>query len=67
MTRNTPHSYYTYRDDPMGFEYELAKEFADYLGVELKVKIGEDWEGMLPALKDGKAAIIAAGMAITAK
>ena len=67
MTRNTPHCYYTYRDDPMGFEYELAKEFAGYLGVEFKVKIAEDWEGMLPALKDGKAAIIAAGMAITAK
>ncbi|MBT8372609.1 MAG: membrane-bound lytic murein transglycosylase MltF [Deltaproteobacteria bacterium] len=67
ITRNTPHCYYTYRDEPMGFEFELAKEFADYLGVELKVKIAENWEGMLPALKNGNAAIIAAGMAITPK
>ena len=67
MTRNAPHCYYTYRDEPMGFEYELAKEFADYLGVELKMKIAENWEGMLPGLKNGSAAIIAAGMAITPK
>jgi membrane-bound lytic murein transglycosylase F len=67
ITRNTPHCYYIYRDDPMGFEYELAKEFADYLDVELKVKIAEHWEGMVPALNNGTAAIIAAGMTITPK
>jgi membrane-bound lytic murein transglycosylase F len=39
ITRNTPHCYYLYRGEAMGFEYELAREFADYLGVELKVKI----------------------------
>ena len=67
VTRNTPHCYYIYRDDPMGFEFELAEAFADYLGVELKVTIAEDWEEMLPALKNGTAAFIAAGMAITPK
>ena len=67
ITRNSPHCYYIYRDDPMGFEYELAKEFANYLGVELQVEIAENWEGMLPAIKKGKAALIAAGMTITPK
>jgi len=67
ITRNTPHCYYLYRDEPMGFEYELAQEFADYLGVELNIKIADGWESMVPSLNDGTGAIIAAGMAITPK
>jgi membrane-bound lytic murein transglycosylase F len=67
LTRNTPHCYYLYRDEPMGFEFELAREFADYLGVELKVNIAETWETMIPALYDGAGALIAAGMTITPK
>jgi membrane-bound lytic murein transglycosylase F len=65
ITRNTPHCYYLYRDEPMGFEYELAREFADYLGVELKVNIAESWEGMFPDIYNGEGAVIAAGMTIT--
>jgi membrane-bound lytic murein transglycosylase F len=65
ITRNTPHCYYIYRDEPMGFEYELAREFAEYLGVELKVNLAESWEGMIPELNDGAGALIAAGMTIT--
>jgi membrane-bound lytic murein transglycosylase F len=65
ITRNTPHCYYLYRDEPMGFEYELAKEFADYLVVELKVQIAESWESMVPLLNEGAGALIAAGMTIT--
>ena len=65
ITRNNPHCYYLYRDEPMGFEYELAREFADYLGVELKVNIAESWEKMIPMLSNGTGALIAAGMTIT--
>lgn len=65
ITRNTPHCYYLYRDEPMGFEYELAKEFADYLGVELNIQIAESWESMIPLLNEGAGALIAAGMTIT--
>ena len=67
ITRNTPHCYYLYRDEPMGFEYDLAKEFADFLGVALKVNIAESWEGMIPELTTGSGALIAAGMIITSK
>ncbi|UCF91228.1 MAG: membrane-bound lytic murein transglycosylase MltF [Desulfobacterales bacterium] len=67
ITRNSPHCYYTYRDQPTGFEYDLAKAFADYLGVELVIKIADSWEEMVPTLRDGTAAIIAAGMTITPK
>jgi len=65
ITRNSPHCYYLYRDEPMGFEYDLAQEFADYLGVALKVKIIENWSRMVPELMNGNAALIAGGITIT--
>jgi len=67
ITRNTPHCYYLYRDEHMGFEYELAREFAAYLDVELKIKIVENWKRMVPELRNGNAALIAAGITITPK
>ena len=66
-TRNNAHCYYLYREQAMGFEYELAKAFADYLGVKLKVRIAEKWEGMIPALMKGKCSLIAASMTIMPK
>lgn len=49
----------------MGFEYDLAKAFADYLGVRLKVKVVHRWDRMIPDLLDGKGNFIAASMTIT--
>ncbi len=66
-TRNNAHCYYLYRDQAMGFEYELAKAFADYLGVKLNVRIAEKWEGMIPDLMEGAGSFIAASMTIMPK
>lgn len=65
ITRNNAHCYYSYRDQAMGFEYDLAKAFADYLGVRLKLVIADRWEGMIPSLTEGTGALIAASMTIT--
>ncbi|MEW6671553.1 MAG: membrane-bound lytic murein transglycosylase MltF [Thermodesulfobacteriota bacterium] len=65
ITRNNSHCYYLYRDQAMGFEYDLARAFADYLDVNLEVKIAEKWEGMIPALKNGSGAFIAASFTNT--
>lgn len=67
ITRNNAHCYYMYRDQPMGFEYDLAKAFADDLGVKLKIKIAENWNGMLPALRKKAGDLVAASMTITDK
>ena len=64
ITRNNAHCYYTYRDEPMGFEYSLAKAFADYLGVDLTVKTFP-WADMIKALNEGKGDFIAASTTIT--
>jgi len=64
LTRNNAHCYYTYRDNPMGFEYDLAKAFSEYLGVNLKV-ITPTWEGLIEALNGGEGDFIAASLTIT--
>ncbi len=64
LTRNNAHCYYIYRDRPMGFEYELARAFSEYLGVKLKV-ITPTWEGLVDALSSEKGDFIASSMTIT--
>ena len=65
ITKNNAHCYYLYRDEPMGFEYELAKEYADYLGVRLNVEVADNWEAMVRNVNQGSGALIAAGISIT--
>ncbi len=67
ITRNNAHCYYSYRDQEMGFEHDLAKAFASYLGVSLSIQIADKWEGMIPSLLDGSGDLIAASMTITPK
>ena len=67
VTRNNTHCYYLYRDQTMGFEYELAQAFAEYLGVRLQVKVVDNWEQMVAALNNGSAAFIAASTPIIPK
>jgi len=64
VTDNNAVSYYIYRDSPMGFEYELAKEFADYLDVELEI-VTPGWDSMFESLNSGRGDFIASGLTIT--
>ena len=64
ITRSNAHCYYIYREQPMGFEYDLAKAFADHVGVKLKVTIFP-WADMIKALNEGKGDFIAASKTIT--
>ena len=64
VTRNTADCYYLYRDQPMGFEYELAQAFAADLGVRLEIKVVDRWDDMIRAVNQGSAAFIAASVPI---
>ncbi|MGD8353114.1 MAG: membrane-bound lytic murein transglycosylase MltF [Pseudomonadota bacterium] len=63
ITQNSANTYYIYRDEPHGFEYELAKAFADHLGVELEV-VTPGWLDMFKMLDRGEGDFIAAGVTI---
>lgn len=66
VTRNSATTFYTGPDgEPTGLEYDLAKRFADFLGVELKMYAPGSFNEVLPAVAKGKAAFAAAGLSIT--
>jgi membrane-bound lytic murein transglycosylase F len=70
VTRNGPTTYYqgpAYpgSDDWMGPEHDLARMFADYLGVELKVLIPRSFSEVFDAVASGKADLAAAGLTVT--
>ncbi|PSJ23088.1 membrane-bound lytic murein transglycosylase MltF [Halomonas sp. ND22Bw] len=51
QTRNTPTTYYEGRQGPTGFEYELMRRFADFLGVSLNLDADHDIAGVLEAVR----------------
>lgn len=63
LTRNNAHCYYTYRGESMGFEYDLAKAFSDFLGVKLKVNTST-WGNLISNLQEGQGDFIAASLTI---
>lgn len=65
ITRNSPTTYYEEADGPAGLEYEMAKMFADELGVELTLLIPESLNDLLNKITDNTAHIAAAGLTIT--
>ncbi|MEE8398454.1 MAG: transporter substrate-binding domain-containing protein, partial [Desulfobacterales bacterium] len=65
ITRNNAHCYYIYREQKMGFEYDMAEAFADFLGVKLNVETAHSWEEMIPSLTIEGGDFIAASMTIT--
>lgn len=64
LTQNNAHTYYTYRGEPVGFEYDLAAAFAEHLGVELEV-ITLPWSQLFSALEEGRGDILGASVTVT--
>ncbi|MGD2160778.1 MAG: membrane-bound lytic murein transglycosylase MltF [Gammaproteobacteria bacterium] len=64
-TRNSPSTYYEGPDAPAGLEYDMAKMFADELGVKLTMVIPETLGDILEGVKDGRAHFAAAGLTVT--
>jgi len=67
ISRNSATTYYEGPNGPTGFEYELAKRFADYLGVELHIVIPPNFNDILPLVALGDAHLAAAGLTATEK
>ncbi len=65
VTRNGPLAYYRGPDDtPEGPEYELARRFADELGVKLTIIPVHSYAEIYQALDSGRAHLAAAGLKV---
>jgi membrane-bound lytic murein transglycosylase F len=65
LAENSSTSFFIYRGRKMGFEYEVLKEFANELGVELEIKIVNNLDELTQLLNDGEGDIIACNYTIT--
>ena len=58
-------SYFLYKGQPMGFEYELLQRLAKALDLELDLVLMSNMDNMFRALNAGKADLVAHGITIT--
>ncbi|MCK4767630.1 MAG: transporter substrate-binding domain-containing protein, partial [Desulfobacula sp.] len=64
ITNKSINTFYYYNGQPTGFEYDLAREFANFLNVDLDV-VTPGWNNMFSYLEQGKGDFIASGISIT--
>lgn len=65
LTTYSSTSYFLYRGQAMGYEYELLSRFAEHLGVELEISVANDIDNMFNNLNQGRNDLIAHGLTIT--
>ncbi len=65
LTGYNAYSYFIYKGQPMGFEYELVKKLAEHLNVSLEVKVSSSIEEMFKMLNSGEGDLIAFNLTIT--
>jgi len=58
-------SYFLYKGQAMGFEYELLKRLAEHLNLKLEIVVSTDLDSQFEVLNRGDVDLIAHGMAIT--
>src|SRR6056297_2271745 len=58
-------SYFLYRGQPMGYEYELLERLAEDLNLELEIVVAHNLDKEIQMLKKGRGDIIAHGLTIT--
>jgi membrane-bound lytic murein transglycosylase F len=65
LTGYNAYSYFVYKGQPMGFEYELVSELADHLGLDLEIVIVRDINKMFEMLNNGEGDLIAFNLTMT--
>ena len=65
LTLYSSTSYFIYRGQNMGFQYELGEQFAKSLGVKLKIKVAKNIHDLIERLLAGEGDLIAYNLPIT--
>ena len=67
LSRNGPTTFYEGPNGMTGFEYSLAKSFADELGVELKIQNEDNLGILIESIGSARGDLGASGLSITSK
>jgi len=62
ITRNSASTYFIWRGEILGFEYELARKFADRHHLRLEVIVPTGRDDLIPWLQKGRGDIVAAAL-----
>ncbi len=65
LAENSSTSFFIYRGKKMGFEYEVLREFANELGVELEIRIVDNLDELTDLLNDGEGDLVACNYTVT--
>ena len=65
VTGYNAYSYFIYKGEPMGYEYELLVKLAEHLNLELEIKIANSIDDMIEIVKRGEADLIAFNLTVT--
>lgn len=65
LTMSSSHSYFLYKGEAMGFEYELIAAYARQIGVDLEIKVARNMNEIFEELKSGSVDLLAANLTIT--
>ena len=57
--------YFIYRGEPMGYQYELLKALAQYLNIDLEIRVDNDLERSFRKLNAGECDVLAINLTIT--
>jgi len=67
LTLYSSTSYFIYRGESMGFQYELSEQFAKSLGLKLRIKVAKNIGELVKKLRAGEGDLIAYNLPITKK
>ena len=59
-------SYFIYRGQPMGYQYQMLQELANYLDLRLEVRVSNDLDDSFNQLNEGEIDLIAINLTVTA-
>lgn len=65
LTLYSSTSYFIYRGEPMGLQYELSEQFAESLGLKLRVEVAKNTYELIQKLLAGEGDIITYNLPIT--